>query len=349
MTIQYKCPDCGSDLVFDAVSGKLKCQNCGHEEVVTQGGEMQISEDHPHQAVGDESGEIFEYTCQSCGAKIMVNKNTAATQCAYCGAPVVINDRVSGVVRPDCVIPFKYEKRDADMEFQQWTKKLFFAPSDFKNMVKVKSVEGLYAPFWIYDVKGQGSALAECTKSRSYREGDYQVTETRHYDAYRQIDTNFEKVPADASKRLDDHMMDVMEPFHFEELQNFAPAFLSGYSAEKYDYTDQEMFPRVQKRVSGYMDDFVVKSIIGYDSVSIKNRDYYINRLDTKYCLFPLWINYVVYNGKDYSFAMNAQTGKIAGKPPISKGKVVGCIFTVGIIAWVLIRLLVMLGGGTFI
>ena len=50
--IQYKCPDCGADMAFDAASGKLMCASCGRQDEITNasyGGEMRPSEDHQHQ------------------------------------------------------------------------------------------------------------------------------------------------------------------------------------------------------------------------------------------------------------------------------------------------------------
>lgn len=349
MTLQFKCPNCGGDMQFDAASGYLKCPHCDHSEKI-EGAEMSaeihVSPDFPHQDQVDETGALVRYQCQNCGAMLVTERNTTATTCSYCGAPVVLSDRLEGTTKPDYVIPFKIPKENADQAFRDWCKKLRYSPSDFKNMVKVKKVEGLYAPFWVYNVSGQGEARAHATISHSHTEGDYEVTETAHYDIYRSVDTFYRGIPADASERLTDNLMDLMEPFDYTQMVPFNAPYLTGYMAENYDYNDTQVFPRVQKRIYNYMDDFVRDSIHGYDTVTITDRDYIANRSQSSYCLFPIWMNYVTYKGKDYSFAQNGETGKIVGKPPISWGAVAGYIagWTFGI--FILLRIICVLMGG---
>lgn len=355
MVVQYKCPDCGADLSFDAASGTLKCPNCGHEEPIQnqqtsqQGSRMTEAVDHPHEDFMDESGDMVQYQCQNCGAMLITDKNTTATTCSFCGAPVILMDRLSGILKPDYVIPFRIPKEEADEAFRKWCRKLRYAPAGFRKMVKVKKVEGLYAPFWVFDMHGQGDARGEATRTRIYEEGDETVEETKHYDIYRQIDTFYDGMPADASVRLPDDLMDLMEPFDYGEMREFSAPFLTGYVAEKYDQQGSEVYPRIEKRVNQYMDDFVRGSVQGYDTFLLERRDYRLSRRRVMYCLFPIWTNLVVYEGKDYSFIMNGQTGKIAGRPPISWGKVCAYIFGVGIAVFLIIRLIIYLGGGPFL
>ena len=42
---------------------------------------------------------------------------------------------------------------------------------------------------------------------------------------------------------------------------------------------------------------------------------------DVKYALLPVWLLNTKWNGQDYHFAMNGQTGKFVGNLPIDKGK----------------------------
>ena len=34
MIIQYKCQNCGADMVFDSKTGKLRCHSCGREDSI---------------------------------------------------------------------------------------------------------------------------------------------------------------------------------------------------------------------------------------------------------------------------------------------------------------------------
>ena len=42
-----------------------------------------------------------------------------------------------------------------------------------------------------------------------------------------------------------------------------------------------------------------------------------------RYALYPVWLLNTRWNGKDYVFAMNGQTGRLIGDLPVDKGKVV--------------------------
>lgn len=39
-----------------------------------------------------------------------------------------------------------------------------------------------------------------------------------------------------------------------------------------------------------------------------------------KYALYPVWLLTAKWNGEIYNFAMNGQTGKFVGNPPMDKG-----------------------------
>ena len=60
------------------------------------------------------------------------------------------------------------------------------------------------------------------------------------------------------------------------------------------------------------------------------------------YALLPVWFFNYKYNGKDYSFAVNGQTGSMFGELPVSKFK--SFLFGAGI--FLLAALITLLIGG---
>ena len=62
---------------------------------------------------------------------------------------------------------------------------------------------------------------------------------------------------------------------------------------------------------------------------------------DWRYALLPVWFMTYKYNGKIYEFAVNGQSGKLAGFAPLSKKKL--CVF--GILLFLAITLIAGLGG----
>lgn len=346
MVIQYKCPDCGADMLFDSSTGTLRCGSCEHQEQIEgYQKEYDTFESQFHTATfGDE--EARQYQCKNCGAVLVTDNHTAATICSFCGSPMILGERISGDYAPTKVIPFTISKEEATKAFQKWCKKLKFSPKEFTKGSRIKEVVGMYVPFWLYDLRGQGEARLHCTKSRSFSRGDEYITETRHYDVYRQVDLTLKDIPADASTKMADGLMDALEPFDYSGIKEFNTPYLAGYLSEKYNFTDEQMLPRVTKRAEGYVDQYINDTVTGYDTKSFVDKDYHIGQLSSEYALLPVWMVYYDYENAEYTFAMNGQTGKLAGNPPRSAGKIATAIGLLTVFLFLLFRIITVLLGG---
>ncbi|MCR5452750.1 MAG: hypothetical protein K6F00_09005, partial [Lachnospiraceae bacterium] len=94
MQLQFKCKNCGKDMIFDPKTVTLSCPSCGEkEELQDAKAEKEYSSVEKHideHFYTDQAGEQ-EYICQNCGAKIITNKETTATKCSFCGSAVVLS------------------------------------------------------------------------------------------------------------------------------------------------------------------------------------------------------------------------------------------------------------------
>ncbi|ETI68601.1 TFIIB-type zinc ribbon-containing protein [Neobacillus vireti] len=315
MILHYKCPSCGSDMSFDPDSGELSCLSCGRHENI---------ENYPEElrSVRFSEDEANEYHCENCGAVLITEAETAATNCSFCGAGVVIADRLSGTLAPAKVIPFMISKEEATKAFQKWCRKGLLTPKGFMNADRIKSLTGMYVPFWLFDLNSKVQVNATCTKVRTYTQGDYIYTETKYFDAFRDINLDYVKIPVDASEKMNDKLMDRLEPYPYDQLKDFKTPYLAGYIAEKYNYTDEELLPRAKDKISGYIDSYIRSTLTGYHSVNYTNKQIDTINKNSDYVLLPVWMVSYDYNNSDYTFAMNGETGKIVGKPPISTSKV---------------------------
>lgn len=315
MILHYKCPNCGGDMSFDANSGELSCASCGNKENIETYPENLLS-------ITFEEEEVQEYHCENCGAALITDANTTATNCSFCGAGVVLADRVSGSLAPRKVIPFTISKEDAMNAFKKWCKKGLLTPKGFMNADRIKSITGIYVPFWLFDLNSKVDVTAICTKVRTYTSGDYIYTETSYFEAFREINLDYLKIPVDASEKMNDELMDKLEPFPYEQLKDFKTPYLAGYIAEKYQYTDDELLPRAKTKIGDYVDSFVHSTFAGYQSINYRNKDVDTRIKNSDYVLLPVWMVSYDFDSQEHIFAMNGQTGKVVGKPPISKGKV---------------------------
>ncbi|MHA6251493.1 TFIIB-type zinc ribbon-containing protein [Oceanobacillus sp. CAU 1775] len=341
MVIHYKCPNCGSDMSFDSESGKLSCGNCGRQD------NIESFSDEFIETVFEED-EAKEYHCNNCGAVLVTDADTTATKCSFCGAAVVLADRVSGILAPSLVIPFTINKEQAIEAFKKWCRNGRLTPRGFMTANRIKEITGMYVPFWVYDLNSKAKISAVGTKVRTYSRGDYIYTETKFYDVYRDLDINFSRVPADASEKMDDELMDKLEPYDYGSFKDFKTPYLAGYIAEKYNYDDKELLPRVQEKMSGSIDNYIRSTISGYTSVNYKNRDIHTKNAKSLYVLLPVWMLYYDYDKAEHIFAMNGQTGKVVGKPPLSMGKIAAWFGGIAGSTFILMKIItyIVSGGG---
>ncbi len=343
----YKCKGCGASIEFDGSKGKLVCQYCGTHMTIQE--LSQSDEKYDYKVENETSSnenkiDVDEYKCQSCGAELITDGDTTATVCSFCGSSAIIKERLSGEKMPVKIIPFSITKNEATDIYRKWCKKGVLTPSMFKKSSFVESISGMYVPFWLYDYDADCHIEASGTKVRRQRSGDYEITNTDHYKIIRNGDAEFKLVPADASEKMPDKMMDLLEPYNYGNLKDFEMPYLSGFLSEKYTYTSDEMAPRVESRVSNYIFSEVRNSINGYSSVSVVNNNTRLKRKEAIYTLIPVWMLTYRYKNKNEILAINGQTGKQVGTLPRSKEKMFGWFGGVFAVSFAILMLL----GGFF-
>jgi len=339
VVLHYKCPSCGADMVFDSSSGMLSCHSCGRQDDI---------ESFPKEFVRRvfSAEDTNEYNCRNCGAVLVTDLDTVATTCSFCGAGVVLGDRVAGELAPTKVIPFTISKEQAMDAFRKWCKNGRLTPRGFITADRIKSITGMYVPFWLYDINSKVQVNATATTTRTYTSGNYIYTETKYYDVYRNVDLNYIKVPVDASEKMNDDLMDKLEPYDYGQLKDFNTPYLAGYIAEKYNYDSKGLLPRITERIKRYSDTYVNSTISGYSTVSHTQKN-----MDTKdkhayYTLLPVWMVVYDYEKSEHTFAMNGQTGKIVGKPPLSTGKIASWFGGISIGTFAVLKIISLIMGG---
>lgn len=324
--IEYKCPCCGASLLFSGQDQTLTCQYCDNtfemDAVQAYNEEEKTHSDYWQSTAntgwsGQEAEGVVTYTCPSCGGELMTDENTAATFCPYCGNPTVLPGRLSGGVRPDGVIPFQTTREQAVAAFQALCKGKPLLPKEFTAEHQLEKITGLYVPFWLYDCDSGFDARYSATRVHHWSDAHYRYTRTEHFLLTRSASAAFARIPMDGSTKMDDTIMESIEPYDFSKLIDFDTAYLSGYLADKYDVESQAGHQRVRQRVSQSMDDLVAPTLLGYATVIPTSKNVYVKQGTAKYVLLPVWMLHTKYKNKSYVFAMNGQTGKMTGTFPI--------------------------------
>ena len=352
MADTLKCPNCGSNLTLNADTGLLDCPNCGSsfdpqklavtvEELEAKQAEPMDPSQAPAQADAQaqaqgetqpqEAPEQTEFVCNACGAKLVTDSHTAATFCAFCGSPALVGKRLTEQFQPQYMIPFKYSRKSAEEAFIQWAGKGKWTPFGFVSKKNVQKMTGLYVPFWLFNINATIDAKGTATKSH-YR-GDDEIVESFNFERKAQLYWN--NVPLDGETRIDDALMEAIEPFDFRALMPYDYRYLPGFYADRYDQTPQDLSGRATKRGIDGINQALNSSLKGtYDRFTIKENLSRIDSMEANYALLPVWFLSYKYRNKYYYFAMNGQTGEVAGQVPVSPVKKMMFFFIVlGILA----------------
>ena len=326
------CPACKAEVFFQPGDQEATCPSCGAEFEVeallaytAQKEEKKTdSMTWDTQAGGQwQQGEtegLRVYSCKTCGGEIVADETTGATACPYCGNPVVLSGHFAGSLKPDLVIPFQVDKKAAIAALNNHYKGKRLLPKVFKDQNHIEEVKGLYVPVWLFDADADAQVEYEATKVHTWSDSDYDYTETRHYAVFRGGTLGFADVPVDGSTKMDDTLMESIEPFDISGAVPFQAAYLPGYLADKYDVDADASIGRANERIKQSTEDAFRSTVVGYTSVTTVDSNVRLENGRARYALYPVWMLNTQWKGQKFTFAINGQTGKIAGDLPMDKG-----------------------------
>lgn len=331
---RYRCPCCGASLVFGGLSQQLDCPSCGNSFPVetiqeidaihvedTADEQMTWQEEENGGFSPQEGAALKAYRCEACGAEILKDETTAATECVYCGNPTIMPDVLTGAYRPDGIIPFKKTKEDAQRAFLGHCKGKRLLPNGFADAGRVEKITGVYVPFWLFECEAEADMTYNAQRVTVHREGNYQVTRTEHFLLHRGGHVGFSQVPVDGSSKMEDTLMESIEPYDGSAIDGFSIAFLSGYQAQRHDVDAEQCQPRANERIRKTVASLMRDTVKGYSSVTPAKTQIRLENSRVRQVLMPVWMLNTRYRDKIYTFAMNGQTGRFIGDLPTDKGK----------------------------
>ena len=328
---EFKCPNCDGGIEFSSGEQKMKCPYCDSEFEIESlmAYQAELDKQYEDDMTWDTGGNEWQageadglriYCCNSCGGEVVADETTGATECPFCGNPVIMTGQFAGSLRPDLVIPFQMDKKAAMTILLNHYKGKVLLPKVFKDENHVKEVKGIYVPVWLFDADADAHVQYKTTRIRHWSDSNYRYTETNHYMVTRAGDIGFQHVPVDGSSKMDDTLMESIEPFDIRGAVDFRTAYLSGYLADKYDVDAAASMGRANERIKRSTEEAFAATVTGYNTVVPVSSNIKLNNSKAKYALFPVWMLNTQWKGKKFTFAINGQTGKIAGDLPMDMG-----------------------------
>ena len=217
----------------------------------------------------------------------------------------------------------------------------FYQNEEFKWIFS--KINGIYIPYWLFNCDSSCSARYRATRVSSFVSGNYEITNTDHYLVYRDGTMSFSNIPVDASLKLSPELLESLEPFDFKDGVDFNTAYLAGYFADKYEEDKDVTIKRANERIKQTTEEMMHSTVLGYVSVIQESSNIRIKEGKIKYALLPIYVFNTTYKGKQFTFAMNGQTGKISGNLPSDNKKFALILSITFIVVFVLMFLLMRL------
>ncbi|MDU1224810.1 ATP-binding protein [Varibaculum cambriense] len=293
--------------------------------------------------------QMAKFECDSCGGEIIGSADMVSAKCPWCNNNFVATGQLVRTRVPDRMIPFGMTKEQALAAFKKEASRLKLTPNAFKH-ASVDDIQGVYIPYWLYDASVAGMAEFECERRKTWSDSEYTYTKHDVYQVSRSGDISYLDVPVSGTSKVTNELTESIEPFDYSTSVGFSPAYLTGFMTNKYDVEAEEANPRALARMERSAKDVLRNSVTGYDNVILSNSVFEPAFGELEYVFLPVWLLNVDFQGKNYNYAMNGQTGKFVGTFPVSNVKywggligiatalaaVVGAVFIPYVMPWIL-------------
>ena len=353
----FPCKSCGSLLAYSPKDGDLICRYCGgHEPIKSREIEAPEYLFDPEAGTAEaprweEEGELV-LVCPACGAETVSLATAMTVTCPFCGSHYVTDPRPSQpILRPETMVPHKLSREEADTLFLKWARKRYFAPRAFRRATHKTEMAGVYLPYFTFDsdlaTSYSGEGGRRRTVTYTVRVNGKTQTRTRTVtDWYPVAGTHeeyFDDAPICASRGADTALLAKIGGFSTKVLKVYDPAYLAGFTAERYTLGLSEGFDTARRTIEGGMEDSI-KRRLGYDTYRMMKYNHNHKRVTFKHLLLPVWLSSYRFREKTYSFMVNGESGKVAGRAPVSPLKVALAVLGALALFALVFALIVLLG-----
>jgi DNA-directed RNA polymerase subunit RPC12/RpoP len=329
------CSQCGAELTYAPGTDTITCPYCGHVEKidVSENGFEELELKPYLEKMGSQSHsvEMLMVTCKHCGAKQNIEENYKSLNCAYCGTPLILDEaKKEEWILPGAVLPFQFNQSKAHQIFQNWVKKMWWAPNKLKKAaLQPEYTKGLYVPYWTFDAQlratysGQRGEHYYVTRTVGSGNNRHNVQEmrTRWYPASGQVSGFVDDSLVMASKKRQNEIPSKIRSWNLNLLKPYDASFLAGFVTEKYTLPLNEGHVQAEQIAKSIAANWIRRDI-GGDTQQITGMDMQLSDETFKHVLLPVYISSYSYNGTRYQFFINGQSGTISGKRPYSFWKI---------------------------
>lgn len=332
---KFACPSCGAEAQWNAAKQALVCPYCGTTAPVKLDSSGAIIEEHdlvaalrsiPEELRGWQREKV-SVKCQSCQAISVFEPNRVGQRCEFCGSTQLLPyEQIKAPIRPESLLPFKISEPQVRDSIRQWYASRWFAPDRLKSAAHMDTIHGLYIPYWTFDAQVAADWTAESGyyyyETETYEDSDgrtqtRQVQHTRWQYSGGHVDHFFDDELVPASIGVPGDLLRKVEPFPTQELVPYDAGFLAGWVVEQYQIDLVAGAQRARESMDSKIQELCAREVPGdtYRNLEV-GCDY--SGQTFKHILVPIWLLSYQYGAQNYPVVVNAYTGQIAGKHPLS-------------------------------
>lgn len=333
--LSKQCKSCGGNLKFSPKHNALVCEKCESIQNINIKKEYvkhEITENDVLPKQTSTKSGIDIVNCNTCGAGINLKGLEYSGVCPYCGSSLVI---ASNSNLPDAIIPFSIDIDNVKERYKQSVRKKWFIPNKFKKNPPAENISAVYLPSFAFDANTVSIYSGVLESSHTDKDG-HTHTSTQRISGTKNI--NFVNEFVESSSKIDQLMLEAVEPFDTNKAVAYSNDFILGYSAE---HNDQNVYI-CHKLARQSMNAQIKSSILSkysYDRVRSFTCNTNFSNEKYSYFLVPTYKIDFSYKDKKYTTYMNGQTGKVGLGLPSSTVKKV--FFGLGI-ALIIITIIVL-------
>lgn len=275
--------------------------------------------------------ELDELQCESCGARISVEKGHFTSRCLFCDAPAVISRAtLHDRQRPLFALGFTVERETAAKAVKHWIARQKMAPIGLKSAA-AERVTGVYLPAYLYSATAESDYHASIAENYERiaikgKAGDGVTIGSQEETEYRDLNGRRVAYIADvlvsASRNVTNEELAAIEPFDLGNLRRYTPSLVAGWVAEEPSLSRDECFRFARAEADAAIPGALHQFMPGDGVRSLRHATQFVEEsLDA--VLVPVWIFAIRYHPRKppIRIVVNGQTGKVVGSVPFSWGK----------------------------
>ena len=328
------CANCGGTIRWNIARQRLECASCRTPyEIRTT---VDRVEEHDFDGYIRREGEWVSFpettmiVCGGCGAQIAVDEHTTATVCPMCGSTQLLEGRQEAGVPPDGVVPFRIDRETAQQNFSKWVKSRWFAPNRLKQAYQAGKLQGMYIPFWTFDAQVTSYYWGAGGTRRRVDDGEGKShVEVRWRPVSGQVEGSYDDIQICAAQNAASQVVEKVLPYNtVENTAPFSPSYLSGFLAERYAIPATQAVDSARAQIQADQENQAEGDILGrgYNLARVDRVESHYHRLTYKHVLLPAWTSAFAYNGKQYMYIINGESGKVGGQRPYSVPKILAAV-----------------------